>query len=60
MFDTDDIKRVAHDLASMSGVDMAAIKPFERKVWEARGLALMSLAAGDMDEANKVMAGVAR
>lgn len=59
MFETEEIERVANDLAGMSGVDLAAAGQRQRRVWLARGLALMHLAAGDMPEAQKVMAGVA-
>jgi len=52
----DAVARTAHDLASMEGVDLAKAQPAVVRLWEARGLALQHLAAGDMDEALKVMA----
>jgi len=52
----DAIERTSHDLAGMSGVDLAQASPAAVRLWEARGLALHRLAAGDMDEALKVMA----
>ena len=45
----------AHDLASMEGVDLFKTSPATARLWEARGLALHHLAAGDMVEALKVM-----
>lgn len=51
----EEIERTAHDLASMSGVDLALAGPASVRQWEARGLALHHLAAGDMAEALKVM-----
>ncbi|WP_426805331.1 hypothetical protein [Stenotrophomonas sp. SrG] len=51
----DTVERTAHDLAGMSGVDLAQEGPATVRLWEARGLALHHLAAGDMDEALKVM-----
>jgi len=52
---TDAIQRTGHDLASMSGVDLQSAGPAAVRAWEARGLALHHLAAGDMAEARKVM-----
>jgi len=52
----DAILRAGHDLASMSGVDQQSAGPATVRAWEARGLALHHLAAGDMAEALKVMA----
>lgn len=52
----DAIQRTGHDLASMSGVDLSSAGPATVRAWQARGLALQHLAAGDMDEALKVMA----
>lgn len=51
----DTVERTAHDLASMQGVHLANARPETVRLWEARGLALHHLAAGDMDEALKVM-----
>lgn len=52
----DAIQSTGHDLASMSGVDLQSAGPATVRAWEARGLALHHLAAGDMSEALKVMA----
>ncbi len=52
----DAAQRTGHDLASMSGVDLQSAGPAAVRAWEARGLALHRLAAGDMAEALKVMA----
>lgn len=54
------IKRAGHELASMSGVDLQCAGPVTARAWEARGLAVHHLAAGNMDEAVKVMAYVIR
>ncbi len=51
----DAIQRTGHDLASVSGVDLQSAGPATVRAWEARGLALHHLAAGDMAEALKVM-----
>lgn len=52
----DTVERTAHDLASMSGVDLAKARLTTVRQWGARGLALHHLAAGDMEQALKVMA----
>lgn len=52
----DTIRHTGHKLASMSGVDLQSAGPATVRAWEARGLALHHLAAGDMAEALKVMA----
>lgn len=52
----DAVARTAHDLASMEGVDLAKASPAVVRLWEARGLALHHLAAGNDVEAAKVMA----
>jgi len=49
------IRRAGHELASMSGIDLQSAGPTTVRAWEARGLALHYLAAGDMAEALKVM-----
>jgi hypothetical protein len=51
----DSLQRIAHELASMSGVDLQSAGPATVRAWQARGLALHDLAAGDMAEALKVM-----
>lgn len=50
-----DYRETAHDLASMSGVDLTRARPATVRTWEARGLALQALALGDMAEAQRVM-----
>ncbi|WP_314102704.1 hypothetical protein [uncultured Stenotrophomonas sp.] len=40
----------------MAGVELVKAVPATVRLWQARGLALHHLAAGDMDEALKVMA----
>lgn len=52
---SDAIQLTGHGLASMSGVDLQLAGPVAVRAWEARGLALHHRAAGDMDEALKVM-----
>ncbi|WP_282259595.1 hypothetical protein [Stenotrophomonas sp. PS02301] len=56
----DALRRAALELAGMSGVDLAKAGPKTVRLWQARGLALHHLAAGDMDEAVKVMANLIR
>lgn len=51
----DAIQRNGHDLVCMSGVDLQSAGPTTVRAWDARGLALHHLAAGDMAEAVKVM-----
>lgn len=43
------------ELASLSGIAFDSITPDDARLWEARGQALHSLAAGDMDAALRVM-----
>ena len=43
------------ELANLSGLDLDSITPEDARLWEARGQALQSLAAGDMDAALRVM-----
>lgn len=52
----DAVGHAARELASMEGLDLAKAPPSVVRLWEARGLALHHLAAGDMAEALKVMA----
>lgn len=52
---SNDVERTGHDLASMSGADPAKARPATMRLWEARGLALHHIAAGDMAGALKVM-----
>lgn len=51
-----DHRVVGRELADISGVNVAAARPAVVRLWEARGLALIALAAGDMAEAQRVMA----
>lgn len=51
----DAVQRTAYDLASMSGVDLQHARPSIVRTWEARGLALLHFAAGDISGALKVM-----
>lgn len=51
----DAIQLTGHDLTSMSGVDLQLAGPATVRAWEARGLALHHLSAGDMAEALKAM-----
>jgi len=46
---------VGHDLARMSGVNLAKARPKTVRMWEARGLALIALRRGDLEEAQKIM-----
>lgn len=47
---------VGHDLARKTGVNLDKARPKTRRMWEARGLAVIALARGDLDEATKIMA----
>lgn len=51
---------VGHELARMSGVDLSKARPKTVRAWEARGLALIALRRGDLEEATKIMAPFAR
>lgn len=53
--DVPDFREVGHVLASLSGVDVGKASKATLRSWEARGLALHHLAAGDFTEALKVM-----
>ena len=50
-----DFRETARELARLSGVLLDSITPNDARLWEARGQALESLAAGDMDSALRVM-----
>ncbi len=52
---SDMVQCTSYELASMSGVELQSAGPATVRAWEARGLALHHLAAGDMSEAPKVM-----
>ncbi|WP_313644028.1 hypothetical protein [Stenotrophomonas sp.] len=47
---------VGHDLARKTGVNLDKARPKTRRMWEARGLAVIALARGDLEEATKIMA----
>ncbi|MGV8959239.1 MAG: hypothetical protein ACOH1V_02470 [Stenotrophomonas sp.] len=46
---------VGADLARRAGVNLNKARPRTQKLWEARGLALIALSRGNMDEALKIM-----
>ncbi|CAH0244443.1 hypothetical protein [Stenotrophomonas lactitubi] len=50
-----DHREVGRQLASMSGVGLDSARPATVRTWQERGLALQTLARGDMAEAQKVM-----
>lgn len=47
---------VGHELARKVGVNLDKARPKTRRMWEARGLAVIALARGDLAEATKIMA----
>lgn len=47
---------IGHDLARKAGVTLDKARPKTRRMWEARGLALIALSRGDLTEATKIMA----
>ncbi len=51
---------IGRDLARKTGVNLDKARPKTRRMWEARGLAVIALARGDLDEATKIMAPFAR
>jgi len=51
---------VGHELARKTGVNLDKARPKTRRMWEARGLAVIALARGDLEEAAKIMAPFAR
>jgi len=51
-----DFREVGHVLASLSGIDLATVRRSTVQRWEARGLALLAMAQGDLAEAERVMA----
>ena len=53
-------KPIGHDLARKAGVNLDKARPRTRRMWEARGLAVIALARGDLAEAQKIMAPFAR
>lgn len=59
---TEDIDHIAvgQDLARKTGVNLDKARPKTRRMWEARGLAMLALARGDLEEATKIMAPFAR
>ncbi|HEL5025677.1 TPA: hypothetical protein UOA81_000846 [Stenotrophomonas maltophilia] len=54
--DVPDFREVGHVLASLSGIDLATVRRSTVQRWEARGLALLAMAQGDLAEAERVMA----
>ncbi len=50
-----DFRETGRKLAGLSGIQLDSITPNDARLWEARGQALESLAAGDMDSALRVM-----
>lgn len=46
---------IGHDLARKVGVNLDKARPKTRRMWEARGLAVIALARGDLAEAQKIM-----
>jgi len=50
-----DFREMGRELACLSGIQLDSITPKDARLWEARGQALESLAAGDMDSALRVM-----
>lgn len=54
---TDAIDHIAigHDLARKAGVNLDKARPRTRRMWEARGVAVIALARGDLAEAQKIM-----
>ncbi|TDB26819.1 hypothetical protein ATCM_03685 [Stenotrophomonas sp. ATCM1_4] len=46
---------IGHDLARKAGVNLDKARPRTRRMWEARGLAVIALARGDLAEAQKIM-----
>ena len=51
---------VGQELALKVGVNLDKARPKTRRMWEARGLAVIALARGDLSEATKIMAPFAR
>ncbi|MEN4957010.1 hypothetical protein [Stenotrophomonas indicatrix] len=56
--DAPDFREVGHVLASLSGIDLATARRSTVHRWEARGLALLAMAQGDLAEAERVMANI--
>ena len=46
---------IGHELARKTGVNLDKARPKTRRMWEARGLAVIALARGDLEEAQKIM-----
>ncbi len=46
---------IGHDLARKVGVNLDKARPKTRRMWEARGLAVIALSRGDLAEAQKTM-----
>ncbi len=58
--DLPDFREVGHVLASLSGVDLGTASKATVRAWEARGLALIELSRGDLDEAERIMAPISK
>lgn len=58
--DVPDFREVGHVLAGLSGVDLGTVSKATVRAWEARGLALIELSRGDLDEAERIMAPVSK
>lgn len=50
-----EFRETGRELTSLSGIQLDSITPNDARLWEARGQALESLAAGDMASALRVM-----
>ncbi|KRG64011.1 hypothetical protein ABB26_10160 [Stenotrophomonas humi] len=46
---------LGHSLARKVGVNLDKARPKTRRMWEARGLAVIALSRGDLTEAQKIM-----
>ncbi|MBD9534691.1 hypothetical protein IB227_02350 [Stenotrophomonas sp. STM01] len=46
---------LGHELARKVGINLDKARPRTRRMWEARGLAVIALARGDLAEAQKIM-----
>lgn len=51
-----DHRAVGHELARRSGVDLTRAHKGVVRLWEARGLALIAMLRGDIDEVARIMA----
>ncbi|MBD7952668.1 hypothetical protein H9654_00480 [Stenotrophomonas sp. Sa5BUN4] len=51
-----DHREVGHELARCSGVNLTRARKGVVRLWEARGLALIAMLRGDIDEVARIMA----